>query len=153
MKKVEKQRTTTYEMWQATDGTEFSSKEECQKYEESAKGVLRERFKKLVVAEENAWDLLYGYEDNTVYAVKLETTEDVETLLQLYILENPHITGEQYKDYLAKYTAMATSARCNNDLLLMGENCEGDLYFMNTRNAIIGKLEHLGEKEDKDAQV
>lgn len=150
MEKIEKQKTTTYEMWQASDGTEFSLKEECQKYEESAKGVLRDRFKKLVVAEEDAWELLCGYDDNTVYAVKFESEADVDTLMQLYLLENPHMTDENYKKSLEKYIGMAESALCNKDLLLMGENCEGDLYFMNTRQAIIDKLQNLG-KEDKDA--
>lgn len=151
MKEIEKERMVKYTAWQAVDGTEFNSKEECQKYEESAKGVLRERFMKLVVAEDDAWELLCGYDDNTVYAVKLSSTADVETLMQLYILENPHITGDSFKDHLAKYTAMANAAKCNDDLLLMGENCDGDLYFMNTRNAIVDKLNNLGKEEEKDA--
>ena len=150
MKKIEKQKTTTYEMWQASDGTEFSLEEERRKYEESAKGVLRERFKKLVVAEEDAWELLCGYDDNTVYAVKFESEADVDTFMQLYLLDNPHMTDENYKKLLEKYIGMAESALCNNDLLLIGENCDGELYFMNTRQAIIDKLQNLG-KEDKDA--
>lgn len=150
MEKIEKQKTTTYEMWQASDGTEFSLKEGCQKYEESARGVLRERFKKLVVAEEDAWELLCGFYDNTVYAVKFESEADVDTLMQLYLLENPHMTDECYKKPLEKYIGMTKSALCNGDLLLMGESCEGDLYFMNTRQAIIDKLQNLG-KEEKDA--
>ena len=150
MKKIEKQKPTTYIMWQASDGTEFNLEEECRKYEESAKGVLMERFKKLVVAEEDAWELLCGYDDHTVYAVKFESEADIDTLMQLYLLENPHLTSDHYKDHMAKRRGMAEAALCNNDLLLMGENCDGELYFMNTRQAIIDKLQNLG-KEDKDA--
>ena len=150
MKKIEKQKTTTYTMWQATDGTEFNLEEECRKYEESAKGVLMERFKKLVVAEEDAWELLCGYDDNTVYAVKFESEADVDTLMQLYLLDNPYMTGDEYKDHMNERRGMAESALRNGDLLLIGENCDGDLYFMNTRQAIIDKLQNLG-KEDKDA--
>ena len=51
MKKLEKDLITKYTVFQAVDGTEFSQKEECEKYEESALGVLRGKIKRLTICE------------------------------------------------------------------------------------------------------
>ena len=37
--------------YEACDGTRFTTKEECQKYENTAEAVIKGRFKKLVVKE------------------------------------------------------------------------------------------------------
>ena len=40
MKEITKEVKNTYTVYQASDGTEFNSKEECKKYEDTAKCVL-----------------------------------------------------------------------------------------------------------------
>lgn len=47
--------------YEASDGTQFKTKEECEKYEQTAAYVIKERFKKLVVKEIEGCDLTnYG---------------------------------------------------------------------------------------------
>jgi len=57
MKEVTKEKIQKYAMYEALDGTEFHDKAECQKYEESAKGVIRARIAKLIVGRGNEWEL------------------------------------------------------------------------------------------------
>ena len=49
MKQVEIENITKVTKYEAIDGTLFSSKEECVKYEETAKCVLLGKYKRLVV--------------------------------------------------------------------------------------------------------
>ena len=51
MKEIIKDKTVVehYTVYQATDGTEFNSSEECRKYEESALGVIRSKIAKPIV--------------------------------------------------------------------------------------------------------
>ena len=154
MKEVKKeiQRIETRIHYEAIDGTKFLDKEECIKYEQSARGVLRSRFNSLVVAKHDEWELLRGSDDHTVYVLKLETPEDKDTILQLYYIENPHLIRDDapasYAQYRAKYEAMVDEALKSKDLLLMGENCDGDLYFIDTRNEFIRRLKVVDQKKD-----
>lgn len=43
--------------YEASDGTQFKTKEECEKYEQTAAYVIKERFKKLVIKEIEGCDL------------------------------------------------------------------------------------------------
>lgn len=45
MKEIKQEVTSTYTAYQAEDGTIFTSSEECQKYETSARAVLLGRLK------------------------------------------------------------------------------------------------------------
>lgn len=150
MKEITKERTQKYTIYQAVDGTEFGDKAECEKYERSAEGVLQGKFSKLIVNRQNAWDLLKGYDDNDVVALKLSTLEDIDTVLQLYYLQNPHILEEKYKDRRQQYIELAHRALKEKDLLLMGINCDDDFYFMDTRNDIIENLKELDKEELKN---
>ena len=53
MKEVVKSKTVNTVVYQALDGTEFVNKDECRKYEESAKCVLFHKYNKLVVKREH----------------------------------------------------------------------------------------------------
>lgn len=138
----------TYQ-YESFDGQLFDTKKECEKYEKSAEGVLKLKFQDLVVAKENAWDLMRGYEDNDVIAVKLTKEEDKDTVLQLYLLLNPYYTRDDINDnqkkWLEQYKSYINEAYENKDLLLMGINCEGDYYFIGTRNHIVEKLKNFGK--------
>ena len=48
MKEIIKEVKNTYTVYQAIDGTEFDSKEECKKYEDTAKCLLLTKYRPLV---------------------------------------------------------------------------------------------------------
>ena len=89
MKEVTKQQ--PYTVYQAVDGTEFQNKEECQKYEASAKGVLRGKFMQLVVDRSNEYELFNGDESLEVLAVSIPNEKDKDVILQLLFLERPFL--------------------------------------------------------------
>lgn len=136
----------TYQ-YESFDGNLWDTKEECEKYEKSAEGVLKLKFQDLIVAKDNAWDLMRGYEDNDVIGVKLTKEEDKDTVLQLYLFLNPHLLNdsERYKEYLEQYKSYINEAFEKKDLLLMGTNCEGDYYFIGPRNKFIENLKNFGK--------
>lgn len=149
MKEIKKEiirKDYTYK-YESFDGSLFDTKEECEKYEKSAEGVLKLKFQDLIVAKDNAWDLMRGYEDNDVIGVKLTKEEDKDTVLQLYLLLNPRFLDakcERYKEYLEQYRSYINEAYENKDLLLMVINCEGDYYFIGPRNKFIENLKNFG---------
>ena len=144
MKKLEKDLITKYTVFQAVDGTEFSQKEECEKYEKSALGVLRGKIKKLTVCEpQDAWTLMGGYDDHQVIAVKPQTETDVDTILQWYYLEHSYILNDSRKAMRKRLEEVITKAYKNKDVILFGINCEKEYYFINSRQNIINNLNSL----------
>jgi len=149
MKEIKKEiirKDYTYQ-YESFDGNLWDTKEECEKYEKSAEGVLKLKFQNLIVDKQNAWDLMRGYEDNDVIGLKLTKEEDKDTVLQLYLLLNPHLLNdsERYKEYLEQYRSYINEAFEKKDLLLMGINCEGDYYFIGPRNKFIENLKNFGK--------
>lgn len=88
MKKIEKEVVTkVVEGYMAMDGTMFQEQEECAKYEQSARGVLRGRVKKLVFNEGTEDCILFtGSPDNKVWVCRPMTEEDIDAIKQLYML-------------------------------------------------------------------
>lgn len=149
MKEIKKEiirKDYTYQ-YESFDGNLWNTKEECEKYEKSAEGVLKLKFQDLIVAKDNAWNLMRGYEDNDVIGLKLTKEEDKDTVLQLYLLLNPHLLEEKetYKKWLEQYRSYIDEAYENKDLLLMGTNCDGDYYFIGPRNKFIENLKNFGK--------
>lgn len=131
-------------LYEAVDGTRFEQKEECIAYEKTAKGVIMGRFKKLIVAEHDSWDLHWGMDDNTTYMLKLKTKEDADTTLQALLLENGWILSKDRADDLARWADTINSAvGKDDDYLLIGANFEGDLYFMGTLSQMINKFKKI----------
>jgi hypothetical protein len=149
MKEIKKEiirKDYTYE-YESFDGSLFDTKEECEKYEKSAEGVLKLKFQDLIVDKQDAWDLMRGYEDNDVIGIKLTKEEDKDTVLQFYLFLNPHLLNEseRYKEWLEQYRSYINEAFEKKDLLLMGINCEGDYYFIGPRNKFIENLKNFGK--------
>ena len=143
---IKKEYTYQYESF---DGNLFDTKDECEKYEKSAEGVLKLKFQELIVAKDNAWDLMRGYEDNDVIGLKLTKEEDKDTVLQLYLFLNPYYTKDEisdtHKEWLERYRSYINEAFENKDLLLMGINCGGDYYFIGPRNKFVENLKNFGK--------
>lgn len=152
MKEVTKERTVTekYTLYEAFDGQEFTDKKECQKYEESALGVARGKVQPLFVSTGNdAWTLMGGLDDHEIIAVKFKETTEVDTFLQWLYLECPWYLSDSQKERKAEVEAIVHIAFDRKDVILMGKNCEGDYYFINSRQNIIDNLMALDKKEEE----
>ena len=150
MKEITKEHTITekYTVYQAVDGTEFNSKEDCEAYDNSAKGVLRGKLKALTVNDEyNGWDLTGGNEDNAIIAVKVPTEEDIDIVLQNYYLDQSWILKDGREEFRSKVILAVNQAYREQDVILFGINCDDDLYFIDTRHNIVNRLNNLDKKE------
>ena len=150
MKEVIKERTKVekYTVYEAVDGTEFNTREECQEYDNSAKGVLRGKLKDLIVNDKyNGWDLMGGNEDNAIIAVKVPTEADIDIVLQNYYLDNPWILQDDREEFRNELILTVNQAYREQDVILFGINCDADLYCIDTRKNIIDRLNKLDRKE------
>lgn len=152
MKEVQIETKVFKTIYRAIDGTEFTNKQDCEDYEKSAEGVIKTRFKKLVVAETDEWQLLRGDEGHGVYALKLGSQTDIDTVLQAYFFDNSWILRDEnrYIKMREDYINLCEKALKDQDFLLMGTNCDGNLFFIDTKNSMIDRLNSLGKSnEDK----
>lgn len=155
MKEIIKERTKVekYTVYQAVDGTEFDFKEDCERYDNSAQGVLRGKLRPLIVNDEwNGWDLMGGNDDNQVIAVAVPHESDIDIILQNYYCDHPWILQDSNVARKEKLVAAVNQAYKDQDVILFGINCDGNLYLIDTRYNIIKRLEDLTKKEEeKDA--
>lgn len=155
MKKVIKERTKVenYTVYQATDGTEFNSEAECAEYEASARGVLRGRLKEFIVNDKyDCWDLMGGNEDNQCLAIAVPTKEAKYIILQNYYLDQSWILTASNPEHKARIDNTVQQAFENNDIVLFGINCDGDLYLIDTRMNIINRLNSLDKKDESEGK-
>jgi hypothetical protein len=151
MKEITKERTVTekYTLYKAFDGQEFTDVKECQQYEESALGVARGKVKPLFVSTgKDAWTLMGGCDDHEIVAVKFKDITEMDTFLQWLYLESPWYLREEQKERKAEIESIVRTAYNRNDAILIDKNCEGDYYFINSRQNIIDNLMALDKKEE-----
>lgn len=75
--------------YEAGDGIVFKSKEECEKYEQSAEYVLRQGYVKHIVAQTNEYDLFdYGCEDSNIDVLEINTREDLDEINRYIYFKN-----------------------------------------------------------------
>ena len=144
MKEVTKEQVQKYIVYEALDGTEFNDKAECQKYEESAKGVIRARIAKLTVGKVNEWDLLAGCDDHEVVGIKMQNGRDLEYVKQFFMMECSWYGEARTKEIFD----VIEKAYDDNDIVLFGINCDGDYYWINARQNIVDNLMNFGKKEE-----
>jgi hypothetical protein len=137
-------------MFVANDGTEFFDREECRKYEESALGVLRSKIAKLIVGKGNAWEVLGGFDDHALVAIKMEKPEDLDTVKQFFLMEQHWYNEEgQEESKNAKFSIMDKAFK-NNDYLIFGINSDGNYYFINSCKGIAYNLMDLCNDEEEE---
>ena len=150
MKEIKKERTTTqtYYEYEALDGTIFNDKDECQKYDKSALGILNYKVSRLKVGKKDmdCWDLCCGYEDNKCFALKPELPEDKDTILQWYLGNKPYLLNDSCKNAVDKLASKVQCALNEGDIIFFGVNCDGEPYIMNTRNNIIRNLNNFDKE-------
>lgn len=149
---IKREVTDIHTYYEAADGTRFENQEECKKYEETAKCIIRSKAMKLVVAKnKNAWKLMGGSDDDTVTAFKMEKLEDLDTTKLFWLMECPWYNSEGRKELREQKLSIMDTAYQNGDILLFGQSCDDDYYFINSRQNIIDNLMNLDKEEKKDA--
>ena len=146
MKEIIKERTNIekYTMYQATDGMEFNTQEDCYNYEASARGVLRGRLKEFIVNDSyDCWDLMGGNEDNQCLAIAVPTEEAKYVILQNYYLDQPWILESSNSAHKERIDNAVNQAYKDQDVILFGVNSDDCLYLIDTRFNIIKRLEDL----------
>ena len=149
MKEITKERTHVekYSVYEALDGTQFDFKEDCEKYEKSALGVLRGRLEKLIVGRaEDAWDLMGGADEHRIIAVKPEKETDVDLILHWFYMENPHYLNDSHVKYKKHLEDTVNTAYDTKDIILFGLNLDNEFYFINSRQNIINNLNTIDKE-------
>lgn len=126
MKEVIKEKKSTYTVYQAIDGTEFNNREECQKYEDTAKCLLLTKYKPLVKRTVNEYDIFntgsYEYMIDILYP--LATESSIDTLIQLCRLYN----GERETSYYDNMKNKLEEYLKTKDTILIGRGSEYEGY-------------------------
>lgn len=151
MIKIKEENTSTVYKWQALDGTIFNDENECKKYEQSARGVILARVKRLVVGEKHdAWSFMGGCDDHEVEFYKVHTQADADAMLQwIFYLQN-YLIEEQYETLRNKIITTIEEALKNKDYIIMGLNYDGDYYFINSRQNVLNNLLSIDKNEKSE---
>lgn len=147
MKEIQKEISQHVTVYEAIDGTEFTSKEECKKYEESAKCVLMTKYNKLVVKTCSEYDLFdcIGSEDETVDIIKINNLSDIDTILKLIALYYPSAAKDT--EWMQKREDRLTDAYNSNSLVVIGRGYESDGFYLSfTFNEIIKKITKISNE-------
>lgn len=130
----------------ATDGTEFTTREECKKYEESAIGVLMVKYKPLLIKSTTEYDLFsVGCDDGDVDVVKITSEAEADVVRQLYYLFNSYVLGDQYADRKADAEDKIKSALEGSGVLIIGRGCSSDecFWIINSKEGLINQLDNI----------
>ena len=128
MKEIIKEVKNTYTVYQASDGTEFNSKEECKKYEDTAKCLLLTKYRPLVKKTVSEYDVFNTGSDEYMVDILqcLRDEADIDILIQLHRLYNSSrkINDDFYNNLRSKLN------KCfeDKDIILIGRGTEYDGY-------------------------
>ena len=104
--------------YEAIDGTKFTNKEECVKYEDTVCCVLLARAKAFAIAteEEQSINPFNERDDNNYIMLLPQKKEDIDTLNQLYVLPRKAASAEPYftKEHIGKPILMGYRLYENN---------------------------------------
>lgn len=134
MKEIKKERTVFDYEYEAYDGSIFKTKEECVKYEETAKCVIRKKFNDLVEHSSDECSLFNcGSDDYTIDFVKPNTQDAANAIMQMLELYNAN------DDRARK---LIKEAQENSDYLLIGYNSynEDYYYILGTRTRVLNNI-------------
>ena len=126
MKQITIEKTVNVTKWEASDGTTFETREECSKYEGTAKCVLYTRYKPLIKRSVDEYTLGFGSEVNFVDVVEVKSEGDVNVIKQLWFHWHPS-TNHDYRDSQMEKIERAWK---NEDILLIARGYEEDNFYI-----------------------
>lgn len=128
MKEITKEVKNTYTVYQASDGTEFNSVEECKKYEDTVKCLLLTKYKPLVKKTVSEYDVFNTGNDEYMMDILqcLRDEADIDVLIQLHRLYN---SGRKINDdFYNNLRSRLEKCFENKDIILIGRGTEYDGY-------------------------
>ena len=147
--KVEKK---YFNVYVANDGTEFSDRDQCEKYEESAMGVLMAKIKPLMVREITTEDIHgYGSSDETVQIFKVENQEDADALLQTYFLTHD-IKKDCTESWVIRAKDLIQRALNDKEMLFVSRGYEMDSFWIiGTQSSMKESIDSVCKKKEENA--
>lgn len=138
MKEISVEQKTYIRKWEAKDGTQFNSKEDCEKYENSAKCVILAKYKDFVIKESSEYDLFgVGNEDCQVDIVRVPNEKAIDTIFQVFCFFRDWVSDENKEEVRKKIV----HAYEYNDFLLIQRGYElDDLYIIGTLDDVIEQI-------------
>ena len=150
MKKVQEERKTYVTVFEAEDGTRFSSEDECRKYEATARFAVESAYRKTfsVPNEEDCFSndlfpMSYISDDESIYAIKIGNVDELEVFNRLAKDKGMNVRGA---DVIGK-------------VLVFVNGYDGDLYDYGTLDDIqrryeeaIKQLEEMANKRFANEQ-
>lgn len=154
MKEIRRERVKTeyYNVYVANDGSEFTTREECEKYEDSAECVIMAKVKAMLVKEISEEDVLgFGSSDCTVWLIKPKTQDDADVILQAFFYVNPHMKEDGCKQWVERAKNLISRAISEDDTLFIGRGYEMDsFWFIGTSTSMFEQFQKLSNPEKKD---
>ena len=153
MKEIKREVASVEVVYQAADGTEFKSKEECKAYDESARCMLYAKYNQKVINSTTEFNLLgFGSDGYTIEVVKLETQADVDLITQLFLFENNHMALSENRDSLNRILVRMNKALAEKDYVFIGRGCCMDgFYYEGSRNEHIEVLNKACQRDELHA--
>ena len=143
MKVIQKKRETEYSVYQATDGTEFNDCAECEKYENSARGVLLAELKNCEINRGTEYDLLGT--DSSDYEIRLVVPRNIQDLRNINYLYRLCFNSYQDDDKL-----YVTDSDINKIIMIFVSQYDDCVYFKKLDdmfNSLIGNTHKFTIKE------
>lgn len=152
MKEIKVTETVQITKYTAVDNTVFTSKEECEKYEQTAECVLMQKYKPLVIKTCTENDIFScGSEDCTVDVVRIKESKDIDIILQLYRLHNSHLERPEYKHWIDEAHKKLAVALQGSGFVFIGRGCQEDSFWvLSTQDSAIELIKEactIAEKE------
>lgn len=130
----EKTKVEMYNVYVANDGQEFTSEEECKKYDESAEGVLNAMLRKIMVKDAVEEDILgFGSGDSTYEVYLPKTEDDKKTIMQMYFMKNSYLVDnkkDSYSKYITRTESLIDRAIKDSDYLIVSRGYEYDGFWV-----------------------
>lgn len=129
MKQIEVEKVIKEIKYEAIDGTIFNNKAECEKYDNTAEAILRQRYQPLVLKTISEWNLFKcGSEECYYDLVIVNNVNDVENILKLTLLRHSYLTTESNK--LAEIEKLCMQAMHEGDIILISRGYENDSFWV-----------------------
>lgn len=130
--------TKTYELYIASDGTEFTNIEECKRYEDTAKCVLLSKYKNWVIKSTNEWEIFdAGCEESYIDIIRV-SEDKIDTILQL-----TKLLGYTNEECLQKDRTRLESSIGELVLIGRGDTYEENFWIKNSLKFYVDKLTNL----------
>ena len=166
--KVKEFKTTVITKYEAVDGTIFDYKDDCERWEKSAKSLLFSHYNKLIqkkVSESELFCSMTGNETYMIDVVKVTSEEQKDIIKQIYLMYHPtlaacinindteHVNKYEYDAYKA-IDSLGTSK--SNNIIFIGRgntDCEHETEWFEvlyTYKQLIDSISNSTIKESEE---